>query len=176
MVSLFLTVSALGAQYEIGVNMGYVFYAHDGDFEHSKHDNRYWRPNLYFGYQFNSLSDQLTLTLTSDHELDEAQLGYAFVLPSLRDYMPFASLFFVAPKIGLGNAYRDKLTLTEFSYGLGLGCYKQLGDYLRVRFEIDYVKRGWQVSRRGRDDNAIMDDRNSDDHEFGAFLGIGLTF
>ncbi|MDR3163177.1 MAG: hypothetical protein LBT81_04890 [Helicobacteraceae bacterium] len=151
---------------EIGGSLSYVRLDHGVD--------DYWRGALNIGYQFNSLSDELMLTLISDREADEAQLSYAFVMASLSDYSPFNSLPFVRASIGLGNTYARTNTLTHLSYGVGIGAYAMLTDRLRARFAMDYTIREWQIDRSGNEPDIEAWTRKDKELQFS--IGFGVMF
>ena len=156
-----------GATFEASLGIGKMFVDHDGRDE-------YWRPQLTLGYQFNSLSDQLLLTLYSDKKVDEAQFGYAFVLPSLRPYTPFDSVPFIKASVGLGNTYAETNALTHLSYGVGIGAYTPLSQMIRLRYEINYAERHWQIDRKGNEPDITPDSWK--ETEFGFFVGLGVIF
>jgi hypothetical protein len=162
-----LFVGGAAQMVEVGGSLGYVRLNRGGA-------DDYWREALHVGYQFNSLSDELMLTLFSDREADEAQFSYAFIMPSLSEYSPFNSLPFVRASIGLGNTYARTNTLTHFSYGAGVGAYVMLTDRLRARFAIDYAIREWQIDRKGNEPDIEAWTRKDKELQFS--LGFGVMF
>jgi hypothetical protein len=166
-LALFLPLCAFAVS-EIGVSGSRVFYEANG------RDVEFWRLALFGGFQFNSQSDQLSLTLISDKEIDEAQFGYSFVMPSLRDYAPFDGYPYIKGSIGLGNAYSKTNTLTEISYGLGLGFYVTRENGLRARFEASYFNRDWQVDRKGEEPS--IKPRTWSDDELAFTISLGYVF
>jgi hypothetical protein len=153
---------------EIGASAARVYYDKNGQSE------EFWRFALFGGYQFNSQSDQLTLTLISDKAIDEAQFGYSFVMPSLRDYAPFDGYPYVKAAIGLGNAHSKTNTLTEISYGGAIGFYVTSQSGFRARFETSYFNREWQIDRKGKEPS--VEPRTWSDDELAFTLSLGFVF
>ncbi|MDR2639703.1 MAG: hypothetical protein LBC09_07710 [Helicobacteraceae bacterium] len=153
---------------EIGVSGARVYYDKNGRSE------EFWRLALFGGYQFNSQSDQLSLTLISDKEIDEAQFGYAFVMPSLRDYAPFDGYPYIKGAIGFGNAHAKTNTLTEISYGGAIGFYATSQSGFRARFEASYFNREWQIDRKGKEE--AIKPRSWRDDELAFSLSFGFVF
>ncbi|MDR2034909.1 MAG: hypothetical protein LBP89_09865 [Helicobacteraceae bacterium] len=145
-----------------------VFYDRDG------RSSEHWRLALLGGYQFNSQSDQLSLTLISDNKIDEAQFGYAFVMPSLRDYAPFDGYPYIKASVGFGNAYSKTNALTELSYGGAIGFYVTGQSGFRTRFEISYFNREWQVDRKGKEPS--IEPQRWSDSEIAFNLSLGFVF
>lgn len=163
----FLPLCALAVS-EIAIAGARVYYDSNGQSE------EFWRLSLFGGYQFNSQSDQLSLTLISDKAIDEAQFGYAFVMPSLRDYAPFDGYPYIKASIGLGNAHATTNALTEFSYGGAIGFYTTSQSGFRARFETSYFNREWQIDRKGKESS--IKPRTWRDDELAFTLSLGFVF
>jgi hypothetical protein len=153
---------------EIGASGARVYYEKNGQSE------EFWRIAVFGGYQYNSQSDQVSIALISDKEIDEAQFGYAFVMPSLRDYAPFDGYPYIKAAIGFGNAHAKTNTLTEISYGGAIGFYTTSQSGFRVRFETSYFNREWQIDRKGKEPSITP--RNWNDDELAFTLSFSFVF
>lgn len=168
---LLLATSAQAAIYELGGGISSVFLSQTNG---EKNEETFSRFSLYGGYQLNAASDQLLLALVSDKIVDELQLGYLFTLPSLYPYSPFSALPYLKFSLGLGNTYADTLTLTHASYQFGAGAYGNITQRLRLRFEMGYRMREWQLDRRGESSDAQATTWEDSELEF--HLGLGYLF
>jgi hypothetical protein len=172
--------------FEVGASAGSVFYEKSGA-ERAKNrgvcaanatecsdteKTDFFRASLFAGYQFNSRSDQLTIALISDKEIDEAQFGYSLIFPSLQRYTPFDGFPYLKGAVGFGNTYAKSPVLTHFAYGLGAGFYVPIGESgFRARFEADYFWREWQIDRKGEEPD--IKPRVWSDRELSFLIGIG---
>ncbi|GHS88572.1 hypothetical protein FACS189487_07130 [Campylobacterota bacterium] len=172
-VVLLLVFAAHAQIVEIGVAIGDVFY--DDGIDGGQGKSEIFRASIFGGYQFNSQSDQITLAIITDKKVDEAQLGYSFVMPSLRNYTPFDGFPYIKAAIGLGGTYAKNLTPTHLSYSLGAGFYAPIKNSgFRARFEAGFLKREWQIDRRGEEREITA--TTWSDTEINFNIGIGYVW
>ncbi|MGE4294375.1 MAG: hypothetical protein AB7E49_01580 [Campylobacterales bacterium] len=168
---LLLPLGAWAAIFETGAGFGPVFMDRG---EAGGGSENPLRLSVYGGYQFNAASDQIVLSLVTDSEVDEIQAGYVLTLPSLMPYSPFTSLPYAKASLGLGNTYAQSLTLTHASLGAAFGAYGNLTNRLRLRFELEYRLRDWQLDRSG--EGSTGGATVWEDSELGIHVGLGYLF
>ncbi len=165
----------LGATWELGGGGGLVFLdrSTQGAYLQNQDENL---PRLFLrgGYQLTPQSDQLFIAIASDKRIDELDLGYNLMLPSMQPYAPLRALPYAKASLAIGNTHADWDTLSHMGAALGLGLIGHSGEQLRVRFELEYRMREGQLERGGQEPNGEL--LSWRDRELNFLIGLALLF